>query len=103
MTHKSDKTSRGRSGGEKRVSATEASRSFSRILDEVESGARFLIHRRGRDACIIAPPPVEGRRASEVLAYLRSRPSVMLDDAFGKDLLEILSGEPEEKRPTCDS
>lgn len=42
---------------EERVSATEASRSFSRILDRVESSrGRFLVHRRGREVCVIAPP-----------------------------------------------
>lgn len=103
MRRKSDKIKRPHSRAETRISATEASRSFSRILDEVESGRRFVIHRRGRDACVIAPPPVEGRRASEVLAYLRTRPPVTLDDAFGTDLLEILSTEPAEERPAWGS
>jgi 5-methylcytosine-specific restriction endonuclease McrA len=31
------------------LSATEASRSFSKLLDEVEAGRRFHIHRRGAE------------------------------------------------------
>jgi len=98
MARKSDKP-----GHPRRISATEASRSFSRVLDEVESGRRFLVHRRGHDVCIMAPPPVAGRRASECLRYLRGRPAVLLDDRFSTDLLDILTGEPIEERPAWDS
>jgi antitoxin (DNA-binding transcriptional repressor) of toxin-antitoxin stability system len=88
---------------EKRISATEASRSFSRLLDEVAAGRRFLIHRRGRDVCVMTPPSVQGRRASECLALLRARSPVLLDDRFGTDLLEVLAREPVEERPAWDS
>jgi hypothetical protein len=87
----------------RRISATEASRSFSRLLDEVEVGRRFLVHRRGRDVCVMAQPPVHGRRASECLSLLRTRSPVLLDDGFGADLLEILAEEPAEERPSWDS
>ena len=86
-----------------RPAATEASRSFSKFLDDVEAGRRFLIHRRGRDVCVMAPPLVVGRRASECLAYLRGRSSAVLDDRFGEDLLEVLAGEPVEERPSWNS
>jgi len=98
MAKKSDKSRR-----EARVSATEASRSFARLLDKIEAGRRFLVHRRGRDVCVMAPPPVLGRRASECLAYLRARAPVVLDDRFGQDLREVLAGEPFEERPPWDS
>ena len=98
MARKSDKDR------EKRVSATEASRSFAKLLDQIESsGRRFLVHRRGRDVCIMAPPSPVGRRASECLAYLRGRSPVVLDDRFGDDLLAILAGEPVEERPSWGS
>lgn len=86
-----------------RLTATEASRSFSKLLDEVEGGRRFLIHRRGRDVCVMVPPPILGRRASECLEILRGRSPVLLDDRFGEDLLEVLSGEPVDERPPWDS
>lgn len=83
----------------RRVSATEASRSFSRLLDEVDAGGRFIVHRRGRDVCVIARLSVEGRRASECVEILRAREPVLLDDGFGDDLLDVLAGEPSEERP----
>lgn len=88
---------------ETRLSATEASRSFSRLLDEVESGRRFVVHRRGRDLCTIAPAAVEGRRASECLALLRARSPVLLDEGFGEDLLRVLAEESPEERPAWGS
>jgi prevent-host-death family protein len=86
-----------------RISATEASRSFSNLLDRVEKGQHFVIHRHGRDVCFMLPAPVEGRRASECLALLRGRSPVLLDDRFGKDLLEIIGTEPSEERSAWDS
>ena len=89
---------------EQRISATEASRAFSRLLDRVESeGGRFLVHRRGNDVCVMAPPPVAPRRASECIAYLRSRPPVVLDGRFGSDLRDILAGESVAEAPAWDS
>lgn len=88
---------------ERRVSATEASRSFSQLLDEVEAGRRFLIHRRGRDVCVMAAPAAQGRRASECLALLQGRSAVLLDDRFAADLTAVIAGEPTEERPAWDS
>jgi len=98
MARKSDIRAR-----ERRVSATDAARSFSKLLDEIEAGGRFLVHRRGHDVCVMAPPVPAGRRASECLAYLRGRPPVEPDHGFGEDLLSILAGEPIEERPPWDS
>lgn len=86
-----------------RISATEASRSFSTLLDEVEKGRRFIVNRHGRDVCEIGPPPVTGRRAGECLELLRARPSVLLDGTFADDLLEVLADERVEERPPWDS
>lgn len=90
-------------GPEKRISATEASRSFSRLLDQVEAGRRFLVHRYGRDVCVMRPPSVQGRRASECLEILRARSPVFLDAGFGAGLLEVLAGEEAEERPSWES
>jgi prevent-host-death family protein len=97
MARKSDKEP------ESRVSATEASRNFSRLLDEVEAGRRFVIRRRGRDVCAIVPPAPAGRRISECLAVLRARPPVTLDDGFGVDLRSVLAGERTGEPPSWDS
>jgi antitoxin (DNA-binding transcriptional repressor) of toxin-antitoxin stability system len=105
MAKKSDKTrsARRRPDRERRISATEASRSFSLLLDEVERGYRFLVERHGRLVCLMTPPSGRGRRASECLALLRSRPPVLLDDGFSADLLVVLAQEPVEDRPQWDS
>jgi hypothetical protein len=88
---------------ESRISATEANRSFSEILDQVELGRRFLVHRHGRDVCTMASPSTTARRASECLAILRGRASVLLDEGFGRDLLGIVASEPAEDRATWES
>lgn len=96
MVKKSEKTA-------ERISATEASRSFSRVLDAVKAGRRFVVHRHGQDVCVIAPPRADGRRASDCLALLRVRSPVHLDGGFGADLLDVLAGEAAEERPPWDS
>jgi antitoxin (DNA-binding transcriptional repressor) of toxin-antitoxin stability system len=83
----------------RRISATRAGRSLSRILDEVERGCSYTVHRHGKDVCSMAPvAPVE-RRASECLAILRAGSDVRLDDRFAADLLHVLRGEKAERRP----
>lgn len=81
------------------ISATDASRSFSAILDAVEAGRTYVIERHGRRVCLLSRPPAEGRRASECLALLRERPAVLLDDRFSEDLLDVIQGEGSEARP----
>jgi hypothetical protein len=98
MAMKSDKPTR-----ERRLSASDASRSFSRILDEIESGRRFLVHRRGREVAVMGPPPVRRRRASACLEILRGRTPVRLDGRFGEDLLGILAAEPVGEAPAWGS
>ena len=81
------------------ISATEASRTFSTILDKVEQGHRFVIERHGKRICLIAPPPTSGRLASDCLALLQGRAPVVLDDRFGADLEAVIAGEPRDGRP----
>lgn len=97
MNEESDKPKR-----RTRVSATEASRAFSDLLDKIEIGHSFIVRRHGRDVCVMTAPPVEGRRASQCLELLRGRPSSLLDDGFSRDLLDVVSTEAEE-RPSWDS
>ena len=93
MKRKSD------SASVRKISATDASRSFSRVLDDVEKGKVYVVHRRGRDVCHMVPVVTTSRAASECLSILRSRPPVVLDDRFGRDLMEVLHGERIEGRP----
>lgn len=62
-----------------------------------------MIRRRGRDVCVMEPPPVLRRRASECLALLRDRSVPLLDDRFGADLDALLAEEAEDERPAWDS
>lgn len=98
MRRKSDKARAAR-----RVSATEASRTFSVLLDEIEAGRRFLVHRHRRDVCLMGPPTMGGRRASECLELLRARSPVLLDDGFGADLMRVLAEESTDERPSWGS
>ena len=87
----------------RRVSATQASRAFSRILDVVESGGEILVRRRGRDVCVMALPTGLPRRASACLAALRGRAPVRLDGRFGMDLRAVLAAERVEEPPAWGS
>ena len=98
MNRKSDKRASPR-----RVSATHASRTFSALLDSIERGRRFVVERRGRDVCVMGPPAVLRRNASECLAVLRARAGVTLDDRFSADLAAIVESEPVEGAPSWDS
>lgn len=65
----------------KRVTATEAARRFSDVLDAVEAkGESFLVVRRGRPVARIEP--AAGGQGSAVKALLRRAPrdSAWLDD-----------------------
>ncbi len=73
------------------VSATEAARSFSDILDAVEHrGERFTIVRRGKVVAQLAP--VSTGRGADVKALLRRHgrdPGFAEDIASMRELLEI--------------
>ena len=63
------------------VTASEASRQFSAILDGAESGETIVVTRGGRRIALIVPAPrANGRAVGEVLARWRDR--VGVDDAF---------------------
>ncbi|MEW6755088.1 MAG: type II toxin-antitoxin system Phd/YefM family antitoxin [Candidatus Latescibacterota bacterium] len=96
-------SSRSDNAREQRISATEASRAFSQLLDQVEAGRRLLVHRRGRDVCVMVAPEVQGRSAAQCLALLRGRPPVLLDDRFAEDLMAAIGGERVGERPSWGS
>jgi antitoxin (DNA-binding transcriptional repressor) of toxin-antitoxin stability system len=97
MATKSDKFK------QQRISATNASRSFSSLLDRVARGDRFVVQRHGRDVCVIAPAPVEGRTVGECLAMLQGRAFVLLDDRFARDLMDVITEERAEEPIAWDS
>lgn len=82
----------------RKLSATEASRTFSSLLDRVESGQRFLIRRRGCDVCEMGPVRVEARKVGDCLQILRERASIAPDADFAEDLRKVISSEAKEDR-----
>ena len=58
-----------------RVTATEAARKFSEILNRVAyKGETFVVERGGRPVCEIAPPNPEGVSTRELVEILKSAP-----------------------------
>jgi antitoxin (DNA-binding transcriptional repressor) of toxin-antitoxin stability system len=79
----------------RRLSATEAARRFSALLDQVEhEGETFVVERRGRAVASIAPAAaVSGRTVKELL---RAHDP---DPAWRRELAELRGSlEPEERR-----
>ena len=72
----------------KHISATEASRSFSRVLDEAEHGGEsFIIERNGRAVAELRPAPRRSTVA-DLVEFLRDVP--LPDPDFRGDMLEII-------------
>jgi prevent-host-death family protein len=71
----------------RRVSATEAARGFSELLDRVERhGEAFVVERRGRPVASIQPAPAANGRALKEL--LRTHKP---DDEWARELAELRS------------
>ena len=83
-----------------RVSATEAARDFSRLLDRVEAGGEAIIERRSAPVAIIGPPGAAPRKISECIAVPLGRPSAVADPGFADDLEDIISGHPSPEPPS---
>ncbi len=85
-----------------RLSATRASREFSRLLDEISAGAEYVIERRSEPVAIIAPASTAPRKISDCISLPLSRPSVRPDEGFESDLREIIQGAEPGEPPTWD-
>ncbi len=83
---------------EKRISATEAVRKFSEILNSVKyKGERYTVIRGGKPIASICPIeiPLKEKSLGELKELLKSIPELG-DEAgkFGEDLKEILKHQP---------
>ena len=82
------------------LSASEASRNFSSVLDSAERGETIAVTRGGRRVALVIPAPASnGRALGEVLRRWRSNPA--LDDVFaahvesaGRTVSADLDGDP---------
>lgn len=75
-----------------RVTATEAARKFSEILNRVAyKGESFIVERGGRPVCEITPAP-KGKRftGADFLELIRTAPRP--DDQYFKDVEDIIRG-----------
>lgn len=77
------------------VTATEASRNFSAVLDAAEHGETILVTRAGEPVAVIAPTP---RANGAALIDLFSRGTAPDDDGFA----EAVAGIREAARPDLD-
>jgi antitoxin (DNA-binding transcriptional repressor) of toxin-antitoxin stability system len=75
-----------------RLSATDAVRDFSRLLDRVGSGAEFNSERPGEPVAVFAPSNTARRRLSECRAVSIRRSSSAPDPDFARDLDYIIAG-----------
>ena len=76
-----------------RITATEAARKFSEILNRVAyKGESFVVERSGRPVCEIRPAVEEGISTQELVEILRSGPHP--DEGYLDILEEITRNQP---------
>lgn len=72
------------------MSASEASRNFSAVLDAAEHGETIVVHRGGRRVALIAPAPrANGKALSDVIGRWRGRAE--LDEVFAENVAKARS------------
>jgi len=83
---------------EKRVSATEAVRKFSEILNSIKyRGEYYMVVRRGKSVASICPVevPIKERYLRELKEIVKSLPGLGSEaEKFEKDIKEILKNQP---------
>ena len=83
-----------------RLTATEAARDFSRLLDRIEAGGEAIIERHSQAVAMMGPAASAPRRISECLAVPLARPSTAPDADFAADLEDIIRGNPAVEFPS---
>ena len=85
-----------------RLTATEAARDFSRLLDQIEAGAEAVIERHAEPVAVVSPAVAAPRRVSECMAVKLARRSSAADPGFAADLEDIIRGNPTTETPDWD-
>jgi antitoxin (DNA-binding transcriptional repressor) of toxin-antitoxin stability system len=85
-----------------RLTATEAARDFSRLLDRIEAGDEAIIERHSEPVATISPATLAPRRISECMAVNLARLSSSPDPEFAADLADIIRGNPAVEPPSWD-
>ncbi len=83
-----------------KLTATDAARSFSALLNRVRAGEEFEITRSGAIVAVIGPPKRRLVSAERFREHLAAAPPV--DDDFARDVREIRAsvGAPESPWPS---
>ena len=68
-----------------RLSATEAARDFSRLLDRVSTGVEAVIERHAEPAAFLSPLDSAPRKLSACIGVHVARPSSAPDERFPQD------------------
>ena len=85
-----------------RLTATQAARNFSGLLDHVEEGGEIVIERRGKAVAVVTARRSEPRRISECLKVSLPRASSRPDPGFALDLNDVIAGNPVGQPPAWD-
>lgn len=85
-----------------RISATEAARSFSALLDRVAGGSEATIERHAEPVALLTPVESAPRRLSDCIGVRISRSSSAPDSKFHDDLTDIIRGHPTGEPPAWD-
>jgi antitoxin (DNA-binding transcriptional repressor) of toxin-antitoxin stability system len=86
-------------GHRERLTATQAARDFSRLLDRIEAGGEAVVERHSALVAVISQPTNTPRRISECMSVIAAGPSARPDARFGSDLKNIVRGNPTGKSP----
>lgn len=81
------------------ISATQAAREFSRLLDRIQQGAEFVIERHSEPVAEIGPSGQAPRKLSDCVALVLRRNSARADPDFGSDITDILKMRTTEEPP----
>jgi antitoxin (DNA-binding transcriptional repressor) of toxin-antitoxin stability system len=79
-----------------RMTDAEVTRDFAAVLEKLKLGHEVVVEQDRRPVAVIKPVQGPGRLLSECIALAKAHGSTAtLDDAFGKDLEEIIESHPE--------
>jgi antitoxin (DNA-binding transcriptional repressor) of toxin-antitoxin stability system len=85
------------------ISEAELARDLHAVLEKVRQGAEVIVDRDARPLALIRAPEFHGRPIDEFIASAKAHGSrVTLDEAFSKDLEEIIDSHRDPLRPAWD-
>jgi len=74
------------------MTATEAARTFSQLLNRVSAGEEIRVVRNGAEVAVIAPPAAQTISAARFREVIATAPAI--DDAFADELRDARAAVP---------